>query len=304
MLHDSGANDPARILAMGNHELLKALKKNQIFGDGTFDKVPSMFYQLYTWHAQVGNSYPPCIYFLLPKKNEDTYRRMFEILKSLLPDLGPTQIFVDFEKAAINAARIAFPQAEIKGCYFHLSQSVIRKINAVGLKPSYEADLNTKLLLKSLSALSFVPATDVRSVFNQLAATYPEEDSYTEVLNYFYSTYIEGAAGRNPQLPIALWNHYDSVLAKSPKTTNCCEGFHNALNSLFHCSHPSIWFLCDGLQRDLACHRLTLANAETGRPEKENRKYKNLMDSVSAAVQEYNGMEDKLKYLRKLSNLQ
>ena len=61
-----------------------------------------MFYQLYTWHAQVGNSYPPCIYFLLRRKNGDTYKKMFEILKNLVPNLAPERILLDFEKAAMN----------------------------------------------------------------------------------------------------------------------------------------------------------------------------------------------------------
>ena len=71
VLHDSGANDPNRILVLGVDEMLMELNKDAIFGDGTFDKVPSMFYQLYTRHAQVGNSYPPCVYFLLQKKSTD-----------------------------------------------------------------------------------------------------------------------------------------------------------------------------------------------------------------------------------------
>lgn len=68
ILHDTGAYDSERILAIGDNNLLSELRKDFIFGDGTFDKAPSMFYQLYTWHAKVGNNYPPCIYFLLKKR--------------------------------------------------------------------------------------------------------------------------------------------------------------------------------------------------------------------------------------------
>jgi hypothetical protein len=118
VLHDSGVDDPERILVLGDKELLVQLKKDTIYGDGTFDKVPNMFYQLYTWHAKVGNSYPPCIYILLRKKNLDTYNRMFEIMKLLVPNLAPQKVLVDFEKACMNAVRIAFPHAEVKGCYF------------------------------------------------------------------------------------------------------------------------------------------------------------------------------------------
>jgi hypothetical protein len=70
VLHDSGVNDPGRILVLGDKELLVQLKKDTTYGDGTFEKVPNMFYQLYTWHAKMGNPYPPCIYILLQKKNK------------------------------------------------------------------------------------------------------------------------------------------------------------------------------------------------------------------------------------------
>lgn len=205
--------------------------------------------------------------------------------------------------AADFGIRIAFPDAEVKGCYFHLYQSLIRKINSVGLKTKYETNVETKLKLKSLVALTFVPVNDVRNVFNQLIATFPNEDNYNEILNYFFSTYIEGAAGRNPLFPISIWNHYDAAIEKSSKTTNCCEGFHNALNSIFNCSHPSVWFLFDGLQRDLACHRLTLSNKQAGHIEVKKRKYVILHNLVAEAVCEYEQVEDKLKYLRRLANL-
>jgi hypothetical protein len=304
VLHDSGVDDPGRILVLGDKELLVELNKDTIYGDDTFDKIPNMFYQLYTWHAKVGNSYPPCIYILLQKNNLDTYDRMFEITKLLVPNLVPEKVLVDFEKACMNAVRIAFPHAEVKGCCFYLCQSLIRKLSNVGLKTEFETYINIKLKLKPLASLTFVPVHDVRSVFDELATTFPDEDSYNEVLTYFFSTYIEGAADRDPQFPVRIWNHHDAALEQSPKTTNCCEGFHNPLNSLFHCSHPRVWFLFDGLQRDLACHRLTLANAQAGHLEVKKRRYDALHVLVATSVKEYEQVEDKLKYLRRLANLQ
>jgi len=59
---------------------------------------------------------------------------MLDILKSLVPSLAPKKILVDFEKACFGEVRSAFPSAEVKGYYFHLYQSLIRKINNVGLK--------------------------------------------------------------------------------------------------------------------------------------------------------------------------
>lgn len=304
ILFDSGVDDPDRILMLGDRELLSELKKDTIYGDGTFDKVPNLYYQLYTWHAQVGNSYPPCVYVLLTKKTEGIYTKMFDIIKNLLPDLAPEKVLVDFEKACMNAAANAFPQAEIKGCYFHLCQSIVRKISNVGLKQEYQTSIDCKIMIKSLAALSFIPPHEVRDVFDQLADTFPDDDKYNDILTYFSSTYIQGPRGRRPQFPIDIWNHYEAALEKSPKTTNCCEGFHNALNSLFNCSHPCMWFLFEGLKKDLACHRLLLANVNAGRSEVKIRKYENLHTVIANHVRNYGEMDDKIRYLRRLANLQ
>ena len=136
---------------------------------------------------------------------------------------------INFEKTNMIAALLAFPEAEIKGCYFHLCQSLVRKIQSVGLKSEFEFNMERKLLLKSLAALSFVPADDVKVVFGTLAQSFPD---YNAVLSYFHCTYIEGAAGRTPMFPVKIWNHFDSAIEESPKTTNCCEGFLNQRTQL------------------------------------------------------------------------
>ena len=140
--------------------------------------------------------------------------------------------------------------------------------------------------------------------FGTLAQLFPDKESYNAVLSYFHCTYIEGAAGRTPMFPVKIWNHFDSAIEESPKTTNC-EGFHNALKSGFHCSHPSVWYLFDGLprQRDMACHKLTLVNTKAGRPEVKKRKYANQHKILVESVREYSTEDDVLKYLRKMANM-
>ena len=118
ILHDSGANDSNRILVLGDKDVSRKLHADTLFGDGTFDKVPSMLYQLYTWHAQVGNSYIPCVYVLLQRKDQITYEKMFDILKLLVPDLNPTQILLDLEKASMKAAMTSTSTSWYKGLLF------------------------------------------------------------------------------------------------------------------------------------------------------------------------------------------
>ena len=93
ILHDSGVDDVLRILAIGDMELVALLRiENVWFGDGTFDGVLTIYFQLQTFQCKIGNRYPPCIYFLLPNKTQPTYTRMVEILHHLVPQANPEEI--------------------------------------------------------------------------------------------------------------------------------------------------------------------------------------------------------------------
>lgn len=92
------------------------------FCDGTFSVTPPIFTQLYTIHGVYYSNVVPSVYVLLPDKKEQSYRRMFEALKSLKPNLCPKTIMVDYEKTAINAIKTEFSSSEINGCFFHMSQ--------------------------------------------------------------------------------------------------------------------------------------------------------------------------------------
>ena len=74
--------------------------------------------------------------------------------------------------------------------------------------------------------------------------------------------------------PIDLWNHFETASNEEPKTTNATEGYHNALQSLFNCSHPTVYTLLRGLEKDIATHLLTLSQANVGNNEKQRPKYK------------------------------
>ena len=73
-----------------------------------------------------------------------------------------------------------------QGCYFHLCQSLVRKIQSVGLKSEFECNMECKLLLKSRAALSLVPADDEKGVFGTLAQSFPDKESY----NTWQATFI------------------------------------------------------------------------------------------------------------------
>jgi len=68
---------------------------------------------------------------MLPNKMTETYVKLFSALRdALLTKYGNTgnlsTFLTDFESAATNALREVFPSATLKGCLFHLRQTLMQ----------------------------------------------------------------------------------------------------------------------------------------------------------------------------------
>ena len=251
LLFDSGPGDD-RLLMLGDTSVLDGLARSNIWiADGTFKIVPSLYFQLYSIHFQfVGGINPAAIYCLLTNKTRESYNRLIDELKKLIPTAAPTVILTDFEAAAMRAFSEGYPGASVRGCYFHLNQSVLRKVNELGMKRAYESDDGIRGGIRCLSALAHVPVDDVVDAFELLAEDMPEHEKMDELLSYFEHTYIRGRRlrGRGANygaatFPIPLWNQFESAGDGIARTTNMVEGWHHGMQSLFMCSHPTLWLL-------------------------------------------------------------
>lgn len=153
-----------------------------------------------------------------------TYDQIFEQLLKLEPELNPTDITLDFEMGAIKSLTKHFPNAEIHGCFFHLTQSVWRHIQSIGLQIPYTNDEDFAFEIRLLISLAFVPEANVIEAYEQLIVTsFYSEDSDNEykeqiqvLLTYFQSTYLFGidrvGKRKAPLFQIKLWNVYELTL--------------------------------------------------------------------------------------------
>ena len=94
---------------------------------------------------------------------------------------NPEKIPLDFESATINAFTAAFPDARPLGCYFHLTQSILRKVNEIGIKSDYKSDDSLRIAVRCLPALAMVPSTDVAEAFWTPADDMPEHEKMPEL---------------------------------------------------------------------------------------------------------------------------
>jgi hypothetical protein len=103
---------------------------------------------------------------LLPNKTVHTYSKVFEHINIECSKFGLTlnliKIVVDFENGIHLAIQHSFPQAQIKGCFFHLKQAWYKKILKLGLSSKYKNRSSEKgQWLKKIFDLPFSPSNEM-----------------------------------------------------------------------------------------------------------------------------------------------
>ncbi len=74
----------------------------------------------------------------------------------------------DFENAAINAFKYAFPGIKCKGCHFHYCQALWQKMVELDMKKSYEEDYELRDWLRLFMALPLVPVELVKNAYDEI----------------------------------------------------------------------------------------------------------------------------------------
>ena len=57
---------------------------------------------------------------------------------------------------------------QMKGCLFHFGQSLMKNVNKLGLKQSYQKDQKIKDWIKSIFMLALIPLNDVNDAFKDV----------------------------------------------------------------------------------------------------------------------------------------
>jgi len=79
--------------------------------------------------------------------------------------LASERILLDCGSVAVNTFRSAFPNATVTGCYFHLTQSIMRKVNEFCMKEDYEKNDSLRLVIRCSPALTMFTSSKVTDVF-------------------------------------------------------------------------------------------------------------------------------------------
>lgn len=254
----------------------------------------------------------PFVYALLTSKATYQYATVLHAITSAAEELHiagcePRRIMTDFEQAIINACSETFENCCVSCCFFHLGQSMYRKIQATGLQQAYQDADNEQVRTQAhmILALAFVPVADVPSVFRKLSESAIPD--LLPVMKYFEETYIgikaQGRrAAKPPTYPVELWNQREAALAGEHKTNNVSEGWHNRFRLLVGKNHPDLFSLLQEIQKEQADTEIAVTEMYLGRkvrvaPKKKWVDFQNRIQNITNDYDTYKRERNELQFL-------
>src|SRR6218665_2067729 len=272
--------------------------------DGTFAIVPELFLKLYTIHALIGGEVICCIYSLLPNKTSETYQHLFLELKGLIPSAQPSTVMMDYEQAAMNSVAVSFTGVQIQCCFYHLSQSLYRKVQALGFQQRYQEEEDFSISVRMIPALAFVPIHDVVRVFEALQEATSDAD-ILQLLDFFEDTYLGRSRRRGRASPLfshEIWSVHNRVVNDLPRTNNNVEGWNRKMQSAVAAHHPNLWRFLTVLRREHSLVNTVIAQRLGGHPSQPARKkYHDCTERIINIVNEFPN-RDPCEYLRSIAH--
>ncbi len=182
----------------------------------------------------------PLVFALLPRKDANTYHRFLAELTSKL-NINPRNFLMDFELGLSNTIREFWPESDISYCFFHLEQSLWRKVQKLGTVAinNYKDDKHAfNHLVTSIGGTAFVPPELVPEAFQKICQRFNDNsEEYKVFSEYFYKSYIGeeqiDGSRKTPLFLISEWNVHYRTLSNEPRTNNAVEGWHSGIQKLF-----------------------------------------------------------------------
>ena len=135
--------------------------------DGTFKTCPRMFKQhfvIFFKHFEI--VFPAC-FILMTGKSQELYTMVFTLLRDQY-SLQPLSIMSDWESGSRNAARIVWPMSTIRGCFFHYTSAVQKRLKRLQLSREIGNEASKRTILRIL-CLPLLPADKIHHAFRLIS---------------------------------------------------------------------------------------------------------------------------------------
>ena len=235
------------------HQIMLLQQCDVLFIDATFKTAPNHSYQILNFAIKHGGFFFAG-HVIMTSKTESLYKKVFEKILELT-NTRPTTVMCDFERGLRSAVREIFNGSAVKGCFFHFSNSIVKKVAGSGLSTSYRNDQFFREYCHKLMALALLPPQDIESAFNAISMNrnLVLNPQYAEFKTYFDRNWLRAYGPRE-----------FSVFGCSDRTNNGIESLHKTLARKIG-KNPNLFILISRLKDLLTLQEREFVQHDNGR---------------------------------------
>lgn len=94
----------------------------------------------------------------MTKRTTECYNAVFEFIEKRLLKLEPDEFITDFEQAMRNAIQKRYPNAVLRGCWYHFCAAIRKKMMSLGLHSLLKSNSKAAKIKIMLMNLPLLPA--------------------------------------------------------------------------------------------------------------------------------------------------
>ena len=190
----------------------------------------------------------PLFYALMPYKDEDLYKKVFEMIDESLGENFSwppyLSVMMDFEPAERNAWLYVHPSHNLQGCMFHFVLCLWKYVHKNGKSSDYSAKTDNGRLFKGLVWMTFsLPLVPLHRIAEAIDLIKLEiEDFISPGFQRWCETFVQHIENTwiHGHFPPQHWIFYDR-LSEGHLTNNACEGLDHRLRTKMKTDHPGIY---------------------------------------------------------------
>lgn len=200
---------------------------------------PNFNYSILTVHAVQQQQSYPLVYVVMTVRSHSIYSAIFAYLREQMPDtIAPSNIFSNYDAEMMDALKILFPEATVRGYYFHYTAAVLNRMRLLKMLKQNKGHAASGI--KMLLVLPLLPANYIRTGLQSIKKWLVDKKIMTPQFENLCD-FIE------QQWLIRIGAEKISIFSLPHCVTNHIQNFNQELQNTLGLANPMIWHMLESI---------------------------------------------------------
>lgn len=126
----------------------------------------------------------------MSNRTTESYKAVFDFIESRIFKLEPTGLMTDWEAGMRNALRVCYPEAILRGCWYHFCAAIRKKCLMLGLHSILKYEADARLIKFQITSLPLLPPESFEEGYEYIKNMAKDFDLFSTFQALF--SYFEG----------------------------------------------------------------------------------------------------------------